>query len=74
MVWDFLTELHHDQRVSDATYVRVRARFGERGVIDLLGIAGHYTFLSMVLNTVRTAVPAGEAASWPALGHDTSGT
>ncbi len=56
-IYDFLTELHRTQHVSDDTYARVVARFGERGIVDLLGIAGHYTFLSMVMNTARTPPP-----------------
>jgi 4-carboxymuconolactone decarboxylase len=43
--------------VSDATYARTVTRFGEQGVIDLIGVNGYYTFLAMVLNTARTAVP-----------------
>ena len=42
---------------SDATYARMLARFGEQGIIDLTGVNGYYTFLAMVLNTARTAVP-----------------
>jgi 4-carboxymuconolactone decarboxylase len=35
------------------------ATFGEKGVIDILGIQGYYTLLAMVLNTARTPVPPG---------------
>ena len=34
------------------------ARFGEQGVIDMVGVAGYYSFLSMMMNTARTPVPA----------------
>ena len=57
LIYDFSTELHENQCVSDATYARAVARFGEQGVIDLIGVNGYYTFLAMVLNTARTAVP-----------------
>ncbi len=56
-VYDFLVELRQTQRVGDETYARTVTRLGEQGLVDLLGIAGHYTFLSMVMNTARTAVP-----------------
>ena len=56
-VHDFVVELLRNQNVSDDTYARALERFGEQGIVDLLGIAGHYTFLSMVLNTARTALP-----------------
>jgi|SRR5436190_3386504 len=52
-------ELHRNQRVSDATYARAVATFGEAGVIDALGITGYYTMLAMVLNTARTPLPDG---------------
>lgn len=57
LIYDFSTELHENQCVGDATYARAVARFGEQGVIDLIGVNGYYTFLAMVLNTARTAVP-----------------
>ena len=60
-VYDFCTELHGNHSVSDATYARVLSKFGERGVIDMIGLSGWYTLVSMVLNTVRTPLPAGAA-------------
>jgi hypothetical protein len=45
------------KRVSDATYRRAVAKFGEQGVIDLLGVVGYYNFLAIVMNATRTALP-----------------
>jgi 4-carboxymuconolactone decarboxylase len=59
IVYDFASELLHSQNVSDPVYARAVARFGEQGVIDMVGVAGYYSFLSMMMNTARTAVPAG---------------
>ena len=59
VVYDFCDELQRNQSVSDATYARMLAKFGEPGVIDTVGIVGYYTMLSMVMNTARTALPAG---------------
>lgn len=56
-VCDFLTELQRTRHVTDDTYARTLAELGEQGIVDLLGIAGHYTFLSMVMNTARTQPP-----------------
>ncbi|MGC2695672.1 MAG: twin-arginine translocation signal domain-containing protein [Candidatus Angelobacter sp.] len=61
-IYEFCTELHHNQSVSDATYAKVLSKFGEQGVIDLIGVNGYYTFLAMVLNATRTALPKGAAA------------
>ena len=35
-------------------------RFGERGVIDLIGAVGYYSLVSMVLNVDGVPLPAGE--------------
>jgi len=61
VLYDFCRELHHDKSVSDATYSRALAKFGEQGVVDTIGINGYYTLLAMVLNTART--PAGDTGS-----------
>lgn len=59
IIYEFCIELHRNQSVSDATYARALAKFGEQGIIDLVGVNGYYTFLAMVLNTTRTPVPKG---------------
>lgn len=59
IVHDFTTELLRERYVSDPAYAKAVARFGEQGVIDMVGVAGYYSFLSMMMNTARTAVPAG---------------
>jgi len=56
--YEFAIELHHRKGVSDATYARALALFGERGVIDLTGICGYYSFLAMMMNVARTPAPA----------------
>lgn len=60
VVYDYLGELHAKQAVSDATYARAVAAFGEAGVVDLTAVAGYYTTLAMILNVARTPVPPGE--------------
>ena len=61
IVYEFCTELHHNQSVSDTTYARALAKFGEQGIIDMVGVNGYYTFLAMVLNVARTPLPKGSA-------------
>lgn len=58
-VYDFCSELHAQQAVSDATWARALTLFGEQGAVDLLGISGYYTMLSLVMNGARTPVPDG---------------
>ena len=63
IVYDFFTELFANKSVSDPTYARAVAKFGEKGVIDLLGVVGYYTMLAMVMNVART--PAQHGAVLP---------
>jgi 4-carboxymuconolactone decarboxylase len=58
MVWDFCNELLHNKSVSDPAYARVTAKFGEAGAVELASIEGYYTYLSMVMNTARSPLPA----------------
>jgi 4-carboxymuconolactone decarboxylase len=59
LVYDLIVELLNDKDVSDATFAAAKARFGERTVIELIGTAGYYGFVSLVLNVNRTPVPEG---------------
>ena len=65
--YEFLSELHHNQSVSDPTYRAAVTHFGEPGTIDLIAIAGYYATLALVMNTARTPAPAGTAPPLPAL-------
>jgi 4-carboxymuconolactone decarboxylase len=67
LVYDFCRQLHQNQGIADATWNAAVARFGERGAVDLLGVCGYYTFLSMVMNGARTAVPPTTATPLPPL-------
>lgn len=60
-LYDFCIELNRNRSVSDATYARALAKFGEQGVVDAIGLSGWYTLVAMVLNTARTPLPADAA-------------
>jgi 4-carboxymuconolactone decarboxylase len=60
-LYDFCIELNRNRSVSDATYARALATFGEQGVVDAIGLSGWYTLVAMVLNTARTPLPADAA-------------
>jgi 4-carboxymuconolactone decarboxylase len=66
-VHDFCKELHEKKAVSDAAYARVVEHFGERGAVDLIGVVGYYTLVSMVLNVDRVPIPGGAPAPLPSL-------
>lgn len=58
-VYNFATELINTKQVSDAAFAAVKDKFGERGVVDLVGVLGYYQFVSMVLNVDRYPVAPG---------------
>lgn len=57
-VYDFATEMHRTRHITDATWARALACFGEKGIVDLLGILGYYTMLSIVMNGAQTRWPS----------------
>jgi 4-carboxymuconolactone decarboxylase len=58
-VYNFCTELLNTKQVSDAAYQAAKSEFGEKGVVDLIGVMGYYDFVSMLLNVDRYPLPAG---------------
>jgi 4-carboxymuconolactone decarboxylase len=58
ILYDFCIELLHNKSVSDPTYARALAKFGEAGVVEDASLEGYYTYLSMVMNTARSPLPA----------------
>jgi 4-carboxymuconolactone decarboxylase len=52
-VFDFTSELLRRKEVSDATFERAKSRLGMKGVVDMTGIIGYYTFLAMQLNVAQ---------------------
>jgi 4-carboxymuconolactone decarboxylase len=60
IVYDFMLELYTNKSVSDATYAKAIAGFGEKNVIDLLGVAGYFGMLAMIMNVARTPPPEGK--------------
>lgn len=59
LAYDFFCELAMNKGVSNATYREAVEQFGEQGLIDLLGLAGYFTTMSMVLNVAHTPPPEG---------------
>jgi len=57
LVYDFCRDYYDDHRVDDSTYQRVVARFGEQGIVDLAGLIGYYSFVSVTLNTFEVPTP-----------------
>ena len=64
IVYDFCTTLHRDHFVGDALFERAKAAFGEQGVVDMIGVSGYYTLVSMVLNVAEVPLPPGVPEPW----------
>jgi 4-carboxymuconolactone decarboxylase len=58
-VYNFSSELLTTKQVSDATFAAAKSEFGERGVVDLIGVIGWYSTVSMLLNVDRYPVEEG---------------
>ena len=61
IVYNFCSELLTTKQVSDKTFEATKAKFGERGVVDLIGVTGYYQLVSMLLNTDKYPLPDGVA-------------
>jgi 4-carboxymuconolactone decarboxylase len=58
-VYTFCTEILTTKQVSDATFKTTKDAFGEKGVVDLIGVMSWYQMVSMLLNTDRYPLPDG---------------
>ncbi len=58
-VYNFCTELLTTKQVSDATFKTTKDAFGEKGIVDLIGVMSWYQMVSMLLNTDRYPLPDG---------------
>lgn len=58
-VYAFTKELLETRRVSDSTYAQATRELGERGVVELVGILGYYTLISMTIVGFELPVPEG---------------
>lgn len=59
VLYDFCMELMRNHGVSDSTYERAVARFGEAGVVEATSLEGYYAFLAILMNVARSPLPAG---------------
>ena len=51
--YNFIVELLKTRQVSDSTFLAAKNRFGEKGVVDIIGLSGWYSTVSMLLNVDR---------------------
>ena len=58
-VFDYSVALHRDRAVSTTTHDRATDVLGIRAVVDLVGICGYYTLISMTINAFTVPVDTG---------------
>jgi 4-carboxymuconolactone decarboxylase len=60
ILYDYAMQLYRDNRVTDAMFAKAVAKFGERGLIDLVATMGYYDLVAKTLMTAN-AIPPKEA-------------
>lgn len=60
MVYDVAKSLHQGHGLSRPLYDAAVALLSERGLVEIIGLCGYYTLVSMTLNTFEFELPEGE--------------
>jgi 4-carboxymuconolactone decarboxylase len=66
-LYDLATELYRDKKVSDPAYKAALNQFGERGIMDIIGVIGYYDLVSMTLITMQAGMPDDKVTPLPPL-------
>jgi 4-carboxymuconolactone decarboxylase len=66
-LYDLATALYRDRKVSDPVYKAALDKFGERGIMDIIGIIGYYDLVSMTLITMQAGPPNDSVEPLPVL-------
>jgi 4-carboxymuconolactone decarboxylase len=62
MIYDVSKSLHEGHGLSKALYDEAVKMLGERGLVEIIGLCGYYTLVSMTLNTFEFDLPEGEVS------------
>jgi 4-carboxymuconolactone decarboxylase len=66
-LYDLVTALYRDKKVSDPVYKAAVDKFDERGLMDIIGIIGYYDLVSMTLITMQAGAPNDSVPPLPSL-------
>lgn len=69
-LYDYVSELHRDHAVSDATYDRALGHFGAKGLVELTMLTGYYVMVAFTLAAhqyEKHGIPAGTPLPLPKL-------
>ena len=61
----FAREIINEQKVSSETFAKAIELFGSEGVMDLTGLIGYYSFISMTLKAFDVQRPIGNELLLP---------
>ncbi len=59
-IYDVAKSLHDSHGLAKGLYDEAIKLLGERGLVEVIGLCGYYTLVSMTLNTFEFDLPAGE--------------
>jgi 4-carboxymuconolactone decarboxylase len=62
MFYDVARSLHEGHGVAKRLYDEAVKMLGERGIVEIIGLCGYYTMVSMTLNTFEFGLPEGEVS------------
>jgi 4-carboxymuconolactone decarboxylase len=62
MIYDVSKSLHEGHGLTKALYDEAAKMLGERGLVEIIGLCGYYTMVSMTLNTFEFDLPEGEVS------------
>lgn len=65
LVYQFMRQLHQELAIGDELYASLQQAIGQDGLVDLVGIAGYYTLISMTIKVFEVPPPAGVAPELP---------
>jgi 4-carboxymuconolactone decarboxylase len=60
IIYDLLTQMYRDHDITDATYAKARAKYGEKGIADIQALASYYGVTAMAIIAAREKVAAGD--------------
>jgi 4-carboxymuconolactone decarboxylase len=60
MIYDVSKSLHEGHGVAKALYDEAANVLTERGIVEIIGLCGYYTMVSMTLNTFEFDLPEGQ--------------
>src|SRR3954470_6656114 len=62
MIYDVAKSLHEGHGLSRKLYDEAAKLIGKRGIVEIIGLCGYYTMVSMTLNTFDFDLPGGEVS------------